>query len=302
MINGSEYSPVECVNIPKILFQEKQYEKLSVDAKLLYSLLLDRKTMANMNGWIDQYGTAYVIYPKSEMKKHLNASRYRVDMALEELEKCGQMVVVTQPNPGRPCQIYVKDITGNYEEDMEENAMCMMMKDSNNENGKQKMRPCMGIPGMHGIAVVLDAEDMESDLAYDYRDKEYYSLPRKDQKMIDMAYYGYIDENDEPDDETIMEDSAYLGKQIGTWLGNIAIKHGVDVEALLSYIHDLYTAGKRNQIRSIMTSLALLCGGLDEYIDAMHCCAGFPKKLFLTGVCYCSNKVAMDMIGEEEQE
>ena len=38
MSNRSEYVPVECANIPKILFQEKQYEKLSVDAKLLYSL------------------------------------------------------------------------------------------------------------------------------------------------------------------------------------------------------------------------------------------------------------------------
>lgn len=119
MTNRSEYAPVECVNIPKMLFQEKQYEKSSVDAKLLYSLLLDRKTLANMNGWIDQNGTAYVVYPKSEMKKHLNASRYRVDMALEELEKCGQMIVVMQPDPGKPCQIYVKDITGNHEKDME---------------------------------------------------------------------------------------------------------------------------------------------------------------------------------------
>ena len=85
MINGSDYAPVECVNIPKILFQEKQYEKLSVDAKLLYSLLLDRKTIAIMNGWVDQYGTAYVIYPKSEMKKHLNASRYRVDRRQEAI-------------------------------------------------------------------------------------------------------------------------------------------------------------------------------------------------------------------------
>ena len=67
MTNKSEYAPVECVNIPKILFQEKQYEKLSVDAKLLYSLLLDRKTLANMNGWIDQNGTAYVVYTKSEL-------------------------------------------------------------------------------------------------------------------------------------------------------------------------------------------------------------------------------------------
>lgn len=67
MTNKSEYAPVECVNIPKMLFQEKQYEKLSVDAKLLYSLLLDRKTLANMNGWIDQNGTAYVVYTKSEL-------------------------------------------------------------------------------------------------------------------------------------------------------------------------------------------------------------------------------------------
>lgn len=43
MINGSDYVPVECVNIPKILFQEKQYEKLSVDAKLLYSLFWTEK-------------------------------------------------------------------------------------------------------------------------------------------------------------------------------------------------------------------------------------------------------------------
>ncbi len=34
MTNRSEYAPVKCVNIPKRLFQEKQYEKLSVDAKL----------------------------------------------------------------------------------------------------------------------------------------------------------------------------------------------------------------------------------------------------------------------------
>ena len=86
MINGSDYAPVECVNIPKILFQEKKYEKLSVDAKLLYSLLLDRKTMAIMNGWVDQYGAAYVIYPKSEMKKQSAAKKAEkaVDKAVKK--------------------------------------------------------------------------------------------------------------------------------------------------------------------------------------------------------------------------
>ena len=332
MTNRSEYAPVECVNIPKMLFQEKQYEKLSVDAKLLYSLLLDRKTMANMNGWIDQNGTAYVVYPKSEMKKHLNASRYRVDMALEELEKCGQMVVVTQPDPGKPCQIYVKDITGNHENDMEENTMCMMMKDSNDKNKEPMVEPCMGIPGMHGVAIFFDPEEfmkafadeeketdakMETDdseayseedeadeenIEYDYRDEAYYAIPRKEQKMIDMAFYGYIDENEVPNEQRIIEDSAYLGKEIGEWLSHLAMSHGVDAEGLMSYIHDLYTSGKRNQIRSIMTAIALLCGDLDEYVDAMECCVGLPKKLFLNGVCYASAKVVMALIGDEEQE
>ncbi len=331
MINGSEYAPVECVNIPKMLFQEKQYENLSVDAKLLYSLLLDRKTMANMNGWVDQYGTAYVIYPKSEMKKHLNASRYRVDMALDELEKCGQMVVVTQPNPGRPCQIYVKDITGNMMNEMEDKPMCMMMKDMNDKNGMPMMGPCMGIPGMQGVAVFFDPEafmkafeteddeeneeatdqaeaeskgcDEEEDgLDYSYRDEAYYSLSRKQQKVIDMTYYGYIDEDNIPDDHRIIEDATFLGKEIGLHLAYLATEHDVDVEGFFDYVHELYKADKLNQIRAIMKAVALLCGDLDEYVDAMESCMGYPKKLFMTGVCYISNKVAADIIDGEDQE
>lgn len=156
----TDYIPVECVNVPKLLFQDNRYSGLSADAKLLYSLLLDRKNVARLNEWIDPMGTPYVIYPKSEMKRHLNASRYRVDAALDELAACEQMVMVTQPNPGRPCQIYVKDIANKYYEEVEEKPMCMMRNDENKE--KKMMMPCMGIPGMHGVAILMDPEDMMS--------------------------------------------------------------------------------------------------------------------------------------------
>lgn len=125
MMNRLGYEPVECLQVPKILFRDPEYRKMSVEAKVLYALLLDRMNVAALNGWIDDYGTRYVIYPKSEMKKDLNATRYRVDMALEELYQKEKMVVVTQPYPGRPCQIYVKDITGKIEED--KNDMKRMM-------------------------------------------------------------------------------------------------------------------------------------------------------------------------------
>ena len=38
MNNNSEFMPVECLNVPKVLFYDKQYEDLSMDAKLIYTL------------------------------------------------------------------------------------------------------------------------------------------------------------------------------------------------------------------------------------------------------------------------
>ena len=132
MNNNSEFMPVECLNVPKVLFYDKQYEDLSMDAKLIYALLLDRKDMAIRNEWVDEYGDTYVIYPKQEIKKYLNISRYRIDQALAELEEHDQMVEVAVPYPGKLCQFYVKDITDN-EKQMEEDIM-KKMKESNGEN------------------------------------------------------------------------------------------------------------------------------------------------------------------------
>ena len=131
MNNNSEFMPVECLNVPKVLFYDKQYEDLSMDAKLIYALLLDRKEMAIRNEWVDEYGDTYVIYPKQEIKKYLNISRYRIDQALAELEEHDQMVEVAVPYPGKLCQFYVKDITDN-EKQMEEDIM-KKMKESNGE-------------------------------------------------------------------------------------------------------------------------------------------------------------------------
>lgn len=108
MNNNSEFMPVECLNVPKVLFYDKQYEDLSMDAKLIYALLLDRKEMAIRNEWVDEYGDTYVIYPKQEIKKYLNISRYRIDQALAELEEHDQMVEVAVPYPGKLCQFYVR--------------------------------------------------------------------------------------------------------------------------------------------------------------------------------------------------
>lgn len=64
MNNNSEFMPVECLNVPKVLFYDKQYEDLSMDAKLIYkdeayySLSPKKRKIVDMQqrGYIDEDG------------------------------------------------------------------------------------------------------------------------------------------------------------------------------------------------------------------------------------------------------
>ena len=95
-----EYMPVDCLQVPKMLFQVEEFKNLSNTAKILYSLFLDRLKFAVQNGWVDHNGDLFVIYPKSEMKKDLNTTRYGVDQAVQELVKIGKLVRIVQ-NDGK---------------------------------------------------------------------------------------------------------------------------------------------------------------------------------------------------------
>lgn len=88
---------------------DRKYKNLSNTAKILYSLFLDRLKFAVQNGWVDHNGDLFVIYPKSEMKKDLNTTRYGVDQAVQELVKAGKLMRII-PNNGKANHFYISDI------------------------------------------------------------------------------------------------------------------------------------------------------------------------------------------------
>ena len=51
---------------------------------------------AVQNGWVDHNGNLFVIYPKSEIKKDLNTTRYGVDQAVQELVQVGKLMRIIQ--------------------------------------------------------------------------------------------------------------------------------------------------------------------------------------------------------------
>ena len=55
-VDEAQYS---FVRVPKLLLQHEAYQRISSEAKLLYSLLLDRVGLSHKNGWRDKQTRIY---------------------------------------------------------------------------------------------------------------------------------------------------------------------------------------------------------------------------------------------------
>ena len=68
----------------------------SINAKLLYGLLLNRTMLSRKSGWVSEDGNVYVIYTIKQMADDLNRSERTVKTALNELENAGLITRVRQ--------------------------------------------------------------------------------------------------------------------------------------------------------------------------------------------------------------
>ena len=70
---------------PRFLLQAD----LTQTAKLLYALLLDRATLSQANGWLDEGGRIYLVFSIEKIAAALDRSPMIVKTALSELEDAG---------------------------------------------------------------------------------------------------------------------------------------------------------------------------------------------------------------------
>ena len=68
----------------------------SINAKLLYGLLLNRTMLSQKSGWVSEDGDVYVIYTIKQMANDLDRSERTVKTALRELENAGLITRVRQ--------------------------------------------------------------------------------------------------------------------------------------------------------------------------------------------------------------
>ena len=94
--------------VPKILFQDIKFKDLSTDAKTLYGILLDRMGLSVKNGWLDEQGRVYIIFPVQEVMDSLGCADNKATKLFRELEKFG-LIERKRRGLGKPNLIYVKN-------------------------------------------------------------------------------------------------------------------------------------------------------------------------------------------------
>ena len=75
--------------VPKILFRDIKFKDLSTDAKTLYGILLDRMGLSVKNGWLDEQGRVYIIFPVQEVMDALGCADNKATKLFRALEKFG---------------------------------------------------------------------------------------------------------------------------------------------------------------------------------------------------------------------
>ena len=138
----------------------------SINAKLLYALLLGRTQLSQKSGWVSEDGDVYVIYTIRQMANDLNRSERTVKAALAELENAGLIIRVRQ-GWNRANRIFLQlpdevQLSSRPEEKKK--------TDSSQNNRRENARRCFG---QYQNVFLLDSELAELQSTYPDQYEDY---------------------------------------------------------------------------------------------------------------------------------
>ena len=105
---GKQSQQFAFYRIPRVLFTDNRFRKISTDEKVLYGLLLDPVFLSQENGWVDEEGRVYIIFTLAAIRKAMDCSEKSAIKYLTELEEFGLIERIRQ-GLGKPSLIYVKN-------------------------------------------------------------------------------------------------------------------------------------------------------------------------------------------------
>jgi len=107
---GVEAVQFSFVKIPRFLFKDERFNSLSTDAKMLYSLMLERMYLSAENGWYDEEDRVYIIYSQEDIMKDIGCANGKSSTLVAELKNFG-LIEKKKRGQGKKDITYVKNFT-----------------------------------------------------------------------------------------------------------------------------------------------------------------------------------------------
>ena len=73
------------MQMPRWLFSDPRYADMSLDVKVAHIFLLNRFQLSRRNGWTNNRGEVFVIFPRKELARELRICEKRVTAAFRKL-------------------------------------------------------------------------------------------------------------------------------------------------------------------------------------------------------------------------
>ena len=105
---GTEADQYNFYRIPKVLLTDSRYSGLSLGAKFLYGLLLDRMGLSAKNGWMDRERRVYIYFTLEDTMEQISCGHTKAVKLFSELEAIG-LIERKKQGQGKPTRIYVKN-------------------------------------------------------------------------------------------------------------------------------------------------------------------------------------------------
>ena len=105
---GSEAEQYSFYRIPKVLLIDQRYKSVSMEAKVLYGLMLDRMGLSISNGWLGREGRVYIYFTLEDAMRMMDCGHNKAVKLFAELDSIG-LIERKKQGQGRPTRIYVKN-------------------------------------------------------------------------------------------------------------------------------------------------------------------------------------------------
>lgn len=108
---GCEAEQYAFYRIPKLLITDERFAMVSIDAKLLYGMMLDRMSLSIKNGWVDEHNHVYIYFPLEQIMETMHCRSEKATKLLTELDskKGIGLIERIRQGQGKPSMIFVKN-------------------------------------------------------------------------------------------------------------------------------------------------------------------------------------------------